>query len=278
MNLYVSADMEGTAGVCSWKQCDPSDAHEYPVYRRYMSQEVRAAVDGAREAGIENVLINDSHWEMRNLLFDELPEDDRLHVISGTRKPFSMGQGLDAGFDAVFLTGYHAKAGDPATLAHTMSDTVVYRVSVNGTPCSEGLLFAALAGSYGVPVTLVTGDRTIVEELTRALPWAIGVPVKEAIGFSAVESLTPHAAQAAIREGARAAVEGLAKARPFTFAAPYELVLETVTVEQADFIELMPRFERVGGRAVRFLCEDYRSTMLAFIAATRLGSAANTVA
>ena len=143
MKLYISADMEGTAGVCSWKQCDPSDTHEYPVYRRYMSQEVRAAIDGAREAGAEMVTVNDSHWDMRNLLFDELPGDDDLRVISGARKPLSMGQGLDAGFDAAFFTGYHAAAGEAATLAHTYSSDV-YRVSVNGIACSEALLHAAL--------------------------------------------------------------------------------------------------------------------------------------
>ena len=59
MNLYISCDMEGTAGVCSWKQCDPSDAHEYPVFRRYMTREVRAAIEGAREAGVRRVLVND---------------------------------------------------------------------------------------------------------------------------------------------------------------------------------------------------------------------------
>ncbi len=169
MNLYISCDMEGTAGVCSWKQCDPSDTHEYPIFRRYMTREVRAAIEGAREAGARRVLVNDSHWAMRNLLFDELPDDDELRVISGAPKPWSMAAGIDSGVDAAFFTGYHAKAGDAATLAHTYSEAI-YSVSVNGTLCSEALLNAALAGSFGVPVVLITGDRTIVEETTKALP------------------------------------------------------------------------------------------------------------
>jgi D-amino peptidase len=268
--------MEGTAGVCSWKQCDPSDAHEYPIFRRFMTREVRAAVDGARDGGARGIVVNDSHWSMRNLLFDELPADSEVQVISGAPKPWSMMQGL-AEADAVFFTGYHAKAGDCATLAHTFSESI-YSVSVNGTPCSEALLNAALAGSLGIPVVLITGDRTIVEESIKAMPWAVGVAVKDAIGFSAVNSLTPHAACEAIRAGAREAIRRIERAQPFRFDAPFELTIETAAVEHADYIELMPGFTRIGGRAVSFESNDYRTVLEAFIAATRIAAAANPIA
>ncbi len=269
--------MEGTAGVCSWKQCDPSDTYEYPIFRRSMTSEVGAAISGAREAGARKFLVNDSHWSMRNLLFDELPEDDDLRVISGAPKPWSMAQGLDDSIEAAFFTGYHAKAGDCATLSHTFSEAV-YAVAVNGTPCSEALLNAALAGTHGVPVVLVTGDRTVVDESTRAMPWAVGIAVKDAIGFSAVNSLTPQAAREAIHAGAREAIGRIDRARPFLFDSPYELTIETAGVEHADYIELLPGFARVGGRAVRFTCGDYPTLLQAFIAATRIAAAADIVA
>ena len=272
--VYVSCDMEGTAGVCSWNQVDPSNAHEYPIYRRYMTQEVRAAIEGARDGGATDILVNDSHWSMHNLLFDELPGDEDVRILSGAPKPRSMGQGLDGTFSGVFLTGYHAKAGDSAALAHTMTD-LVYSVTVNGIACSEALIFSALAGSYGVPVLLVTGDRTIVDEIAKYLPWAVGVAVKDSVGFSAVNSLTPKAAQDAIRDGARAAMARLDSAQPFTFDPPYELIVETQGVEHADMIELMPEFRRIGTRAVSFGANDYRTLLRAFIVATRIGAAAN---
>jgi D-amino peptidase len=275
MKVYVSCDMEGTAGVCAWRQCDPSDTFEYPTYRRYMTQEVRAAIDGARDAGATGVLVNDSHWDMRNLVWDELPQDDGVRVITGTRKPWSMGQGLDHTFAAAFFTGYHAKAGDAATLSHTYSPETIYDVRVNGTSCSEALLTAALAGSYGVPLVLVTGDRRIVDEVIAVMPWCVGVVVKEAVGFSSVNSLTPQAAQAAIRDGAREAMGRVAHAKPFVFEPPFELLIETVNVENADFIELMPGFARTGTRAVRFAADTYPALMSAFVVATRLGGAAN---
>jgi D-amino peptidase len=269
--------MEGTAGVCSWKQCDPSDVHEYPTFRRDMTREVRAAIEGARDGGALGLIVNDSHWSMRNLLFDELPDDDDLTVISGAPKPWSMMQGLDADADAVFFTGYHAKAGDCATLSHTFSESI-YSVTVNRVPCSEALLNAALAGSYGVPVVLITGDSTIVEESLRAMPWAVGVAVKDAIGFSAVSSLTPEAAREAIRAGAREAMGRIGRAKPFVFDSPLELTIETTAVEHADFIELIPGFTRIGGRSVRFTSSEYPSLLEAFIAATRIAAAANPIA
>jgi D-amino peptidase len=242
-----------------------------------MTAEVAAAIAGAREGGAQSIVLNDSHWSMHNLLLDELPGDGDLRVVSGAPKPWSMVQGLHDATDAVFFTGYHAKAGDCATLSHTYSEAI-YSVSVNGTPCSEALLNAALAGSYGVPVVLITGDRTIVEETTRAMPWAVGVAVKEAIGFSAVDSLTPAASCEAIRSGAREAMSRIGKAKPFVFQPPLQLTIETASVEHADFIELMPGFSRIGGRAVRFVADEYPLLLRAFIAATRIAAAANVIA
>lgn len=273
MRLYISADMEGTAGVCSWAQVDPSNPHEYPVYRRYMTREVAAAITGARESQPCDVTVNDSHWDMRNLMWDELPTDVR--VISG-RKPLSMAQGAAERFDAAFFTGYHSAVGvADSVLAHTYSNEVFYNVYVNGTACTEALLNAALLGAYGTPVALITGDRAIVEATLVEMPWATGVIVKESIGYFAANSLTPQAAYDAIQAGAREAMAGVAKAKPFTFQPPIELVIETAGVQHADFIELLPRFERTGGRTVRFVSDDYETAFRAFIVAMRLGGAAN---
>jgi D-amino peptidase len=269
--------MEGTAGVCSWMQCDPSNTVEYPIYRRYMSQEVRAAIDGARAGGATDVLVNDSHWDMRNLLWDELPSDVR--VISGSRKPFSMAEGIDRGFAGAFFTGYHAKVGDEnGALAHTYTADVLYNVRVNGIACSEALFNAAMAGYHGIPVLLVSGDRTIVEDVRTHMPWVAGVIVKESIGHYATDSLTPRSAQNAIRAAAREAMLHAADAKPFVFEPPIVMELETTRVEQADFIELMPGFERIGGRTLRFAHDDYATIFRAFVAAFRLGGAATAVA
>jgi D-amino peptidase len=274
MRIYISADMEGTATVCSWAQVDPSNRHEYPIYRRYMTREVNAAIEGARDAGASEFLVNDSHWDMRNLLWDELPDDVR--VVSGARKPLSMAQGAERRFDAAFFTGYHGKIGEAnAVLSHTYSDATFYDVRVNGTACTEALLNAGILGLYGTPVVLVTGDRATIETVTAALPWVTGVVVKDAIGYYSANSLTPVAACNAIRDGAREALKALPHAKPFTFQSPIELVIEAAKTEQADFMELLPKFERIGGRAVRFCHDDYHVVFRAFLSAMRIGGAAN---
>jgi D-amino peptidase len=274
VKLYISADMEGTAAVASWTQVDPKNTTEYPYYRRLMSLEVRAAIDGARAAGATDVLVNDSHSSMRNVLWDELPDDVRM--IYGNRKPFSMNEGIDASFAAAFFTGYHAGVGEAdGTLDHTYSPDTVYAVRVNGIRCSEGLLNAALAGSYGVPVVLVTGDRVTVESLARHLPWIRTVATKEAIGRFAVNSLSPEFARRRIAAAAREAIERVGEAKPFVFDAPIDLEIDFTGTQNADFAELIPGVERIGGRTVRYVHDDFRVAFRTFMAAMRLGGAAN---
>lgn len=274
MKLYISADMEGTATVASWTQVDPKNLTEYPAYRRLMSLEVRAAIDGARAAGATGVLVNDSHAAMRNVLWDEMPTDIRM--IYGNRKPFSMTEGIDSTYAAAFFTGYHAGVGDAnGTLAHTYSPDTLYNVRVNGVACSETLLNAALVGTYGVPVALITGDRVTCEGARAHLPWLTTVVTKNAIGYFAVDSLSPAEACARIRAGAREAMTRLETARPFVFAAPVVLEIDFVRVENADFAELIPGIERIGGRTIRYVHDDYRVVFRTFLAAMRLGAAAN---
>lgn len=274
MRLYISADMEGTAAVASWTQVDPANTTEYPYYRRLMSLEVRAAIDGARGAGVDEILVNDSHASMRNVLWDELPPDVR--VIYGNRKPFSMSEGIDAGFDAAFFTGYHAAVGTrDGVLDHTYTSETLYATRINGKTCSEAMLNAGVLGWYGVPVVLVTGDRATIDQLQAEMPWVVGVVVKDSIGRYATNSVSPERARELIRDGARAGIERRAQARPYTFAAPIELQLDFVYTHNADFAELIPGFERIGGRTVRFVHDDYRTVFRAYVAAFRLGAAAN---
>jgi len=275
LKLYISCDMEGTAAVSNWVQCDPSNTTEYPYYRRLMSQEVRAAIDGARGAGATEVLINDSHSSMRNVLWDELPDDVRM--IYGNRKPYSMVQGVSPEFSCVFFTGYHGAAGAAnAALEHTYTPSVIYTIRMNGQPCSEATINAALAGYHGVPVTLITGDRATIEHAKVQMPWITGVIVKESIGKFVVDSISPASARNAIADGAREAMGKIAEAKPYVFEPPVTMEIDFVLSEQADNVELMPGFERIGGRTVRFVHDDYRTIFRAFIAAFRLGATAGT--
>jgi D-amino peptidase len=277
MKLYISCDMEGVAGVCSWEQVDARTPHsEYAIYRRWMTREVNAAIEGARKAGAIDVLINDSHGPMRNLDFEELPSDVR--VLSGNRKPFSMVQGIDETFTGAFFTGYHGAIGDAnAVLCHTYTPSLVYGLRINGVNCSEATLNAALLGHFGVPLLLVTGDRTTVEGVQAQMPWVHGVIVKESIGNFAANSITPVASQQLIREAAfevmsEAQNTKAAAQKLFRFEAPIVLDLDVLRVEQADSLELIPGFERRGPRSVRITHNDYPTIFKAFVLALRVGA------
>jgi D-amino peptidase len=274
MKLYISSDMEGVAGVCAWEQVDARTPHpDFEAFRRYYTQEVCSAVEGARAGGATGMLINDSHGPMRNLLLEELPADVR--VIFGNRKPFSMVQDANAGFDGAFFIGYHGAAGDAdAVLCHTYTPSVIYEVGVNGVRCSEATLNAGLLGYYGVPLLLVTGDRTTVESVQQQMPWVGGVVVKESIGNFAANSLTPGASQRAIRRGAEDAVRNAAQSKPFRFDPPLSLDVQLVTAAQAHLVATIPGFERTGSRSVRFVHDDYAVVFKAFVATWRLGAQA----
>jgi D-amino peptidase len=274
MNLYISSDMEGVAGVCAWQQVDGRTPHpEYEIYRRYYTQEVSSAIDGARAGGAAGVLVNDSHGSMRNHLLDELPADVR--VIFGNRKPFSMVQDADGDFAGAFFIGYHGAAGDAdAVLCHTYTPSIIYDVRVNGVRCGEATLNAGLLGFYGVPLLLATGDRTTVEGITQQMPWVRGVVVKESIGNFAADSMMPAAAQRAIKREAQVAIAGAATAKPFCFEPPITLDVEFVTAAQAHLVATIPSFERTGPRSVRFVHDSYPVVFKAFVATWRLGAQA----
>lgn len=274
MKLYISGDMEGVAGVCAWEQVDARTPHpEYATYRRFYTQEICSAIEGARAAGAGDVLVNDSHGPMRNLLLDELPPGVR--VISGNRKPFSMVQDSDGGFDGAFFVGYHGAAGDAdAVLCHTYTPSVIYEVRLNGIRCSEATINAALLGYFGVPVLLASGDRTTVEGIQAQMPWVRGAIVKDSIGNFAANSLLPAAAQQLIRREAEAAVRDAAAARPYRIEPPITLEVQLATAAQAHLVGAIPGFERTGSRSVSFTHDAFPVVFKAFVATWRLAATA----
>jgi len=219
MKVLISADMEGTCGVTSWTQVTPPEyggeaisGAEYERARLRMTREVNAAVEGALAAGAEEVIVNDSHDGMRNLVPEEL--HPAVRFISGNDKELGMVQGIhEPGIGALFYTGYHAKAGTPnAPLAHTWTG-YVNDVRIDGVSTGEFGINALVAGHFGAPVTLVTGDDKAVAQVQALLgEQVVGVVVKEGYStFSAIH-LHPTKAQELIRQGAQAAVRRAAKA------------------------------------------------------------------
>ena len=130
MKIFISADIEGIAGVMRPEQCSPGHA-EYQLARGLMEQEVNAAIDGAFAGGATEVVVADSHAQMTNLRAENI--DARARLVQGKPRGLSMVEGLEQQpFDGLFFIGYHSAAGEPGVLAHTINGRAFWRIHING--------------------------------------------------------------------------------------------------------------------------------------------------
>lgn len=248
VKVFISADMEGIAGVVTPEQLGPS-GFEYGRFREFMTAEVLAAIEGAREAGATDFVVADSHGNMQNLLIERLPADVR--VVRGSPRPLSMMEGIDSTFAAALFIGYHAAAtNQQGVRAHTMSSARYAAVQLNGTPIAESGMNAAIAGHFGVPIVMVSGDDAAVAEVQALIPGVAGAVVKRAIGFHAAETMTPEAARALIRERARAGVANRTGIRPHVLATPVRLDLTFKNYRPAEILAYLPIVERTADRTI----------------------------
>lgn len=248
MRVYISSDIEGAAGIVDWGQVIPGRP-EFEIGRRLLLGEVNAAIEGAIDAGATHVLVNDSHHSMQNMPPGELAGG--AAYLSGRHKPLYMMEGLDGGFDAVFMVAYHGSIGaERAALSHTYNPRAVYEVRLNGTPVGESALNALVALHHGVPVALVTGDEVTAEEGRRFSPSVEAVVVKRSVTRLAAESLHPDRARELIRAGARRALERAAEIGPPRIDLPATIEVDLLTADMAELATAVRGVERVRPRTV----------------------------
>ena len=270
MKVYISSDMEGTAGIVDWQQCvGPGAAYERG--QRLLLAEVNAAIDGAVAAGAESVLVNDSHSSMQNLPPDELHGD--AEYLSGRHKPFYMMQGLDSSFDAALFVSYHASAGTAGVLSHTYNPAAIAQVRLNGVVVGESGINALVAAGHGVPVALITGDQYVGPEIEPFCPGIEVVQVKRAVGRTAAHSLHPHEACARILAGAERALHQVSAGQIASpgIDLPARLEVDFRTEEMADMATWLDgRVTRHGTRTATFTDDDPLRLYQTFVAAVYL--------
>ncbi|MCQ4079641.1 M55 family metallopeptidase [Streptomyces sp. RB6PN25] len=233
MKIFISSDMEGTAGVVDWSQCRAPEP-EYAYYRGLLQQEVNASIEGAAAAGATAFLVNDSHSKMVNLRPDALAH--RARYLSGRHKPLYMMQGLDSSFDAVFFVSYHGSMSSRAsTLSHTYNPLAISEVRLNGVVTGESGINALVALGHGVPVVLVTGDDTTASETQAFCPGVTSAVVKTSVSRFAADSMHPQEACETIRAAAETAVRRVKDAAPPRIELPATL---TVQFRNADLAEM----------------------------------------
>jgi D-amino peptidase len=261
MRVYISADIEGIGCIVRQEQSSPG-GREFAWARKMMTEEVNAAARGAFDGGATEVVVADSHNVGLNLIPEDL--DERVSIIMGSPRPLSMMEGVDTGFDAAFLVGYHGMAGTAdSTIVHIFMGRIA-EVRVNDFPIGEIGISAALAGHYSVPVALVTGDENTVAEAVKLLDGIETVEVKKGIGAYAALCLPPKRSRTLIYEGARRAMSRKKDWHPFRVEGEVDLRVRFTTASAADRALHIPGVERVNGRTVRFLASDFIEAFRAF--------------
>lgn len=271
MKLLIAVDMEGATGVVSWDHVDPKTA-EYQRFRHLLTADVNAAIEGALEAGIEDIQVSDGHWNSGNVLIEELNPHARLNT--GTPSPFSMVQCVQDGIDAAFFVGYHARVGTlHAILDHTWSSSRVANVWLDGRLMGETALNGAVCGAFGAPVLLVTGDQSVAAEAREWIPGIETAIVKTACGRFAAQCLPLAATQPLIRSAACRAAKrflGGQGPQPLKVGTPVTLRIEFAGSQMGDMASLLPGAVRLDGRTIEFESPDMPSAYQRFRAAVTL--------
>lgn len=262
MNVFISADVEGVAGVASWDQILPG-REDYAVGRALMAGEVNAAIEGAMAGGADRVVVNDAHAGMTNLLPESI--DRRARLVSGRHKPLYMLQGLDSSFEAAFFVGYHGAIGEPeAILSHTYSPRAIWEAKVDGRVVGEIGLNALVCEYFGVPIRLVSGDQVTVREARETVPGVHGAEVKRSFGRYSAESVSPAEARALIRREAEASLRALPSVEPVR--RPVTVELTFLVADMASMAEWIRGVDRLGPRTVSFRAADGLEAYGAFYA------------
>ena len=254
MKVFISADIEGTAGITDWNEAR-KEQPDYAEFQAYMTDELVAACEGAYAAGATEIVVKDAHSSARNLILSKLP--DYVQIIRGwSGHPDLMMFGLDASFDAALYTGYHNKAGSETNpLAHTLTGRVS-RLLINGEVASEFTLNALCAGRYGVPSVFLSGDQGMCDEAKALTPGIATVATSQGFG-PATLSLSPARAVTAIRDGAEQALSrSFDQCLPPT-AARYELIVEFTNPVDAYEGSWYPGVTQIAPRSLRFEAADF---------------------
>ena len=254
LKVYISADMEGVVGAVTGDQLGPT-GFEYGRFREFMTSEVLAAIEAAREMGATEILVSDSHGNGENLLIERLPAD--IQLVRSWPRPLMMMEGIDESFDAAIFLGYHSSTTNTRGVrAHTMSSANLTAVRLNGIEMLEAGINAAIAGDFGVPVVMISGDDAVVDEARAVIGDMEGAVVKWSLGFHSARTIMPEAAYELIREKTRAALARLDDFQPYRLEGPIELEVSFKNYMPAELMAYLPIVERVDAHTIRFVGRD----------------------
>ena len=257
MKLFISSDMEGATGVVHIDQLMPK-GNGYDKACNWLTSDINAAIEGACDAGVDEILVNDGHGIMRNVILDKL--DSRASLVMGpaTYKPLIQLDGIDETYDAAFFIAYHSKVGTKGgLLLHTYVGRTVHEIRLNGKPLGESGLNAAVAGHYNVPVVLITGadelEREIREDMGNEILFA---EVKKTFGRETAICLPPKRTHELIKAKAKEAIANAKSIKPIKVNSPITIEVDTHHREMTDkAVRFCTEVKRVGDRTFQAVAD-----------------------
>lgn len=252
MRIFISVDMEGIAGVVHDDHTSRK-GQDYEQARRLMTGEANAAIQGALQAGAKEIIVNDSHSTMRNIMIESLMKEATL--ISGSPKKYGMLEGIDCNVDAAVFVGYHTKIGSQGILNHSYDERTVAGIKINGEEFGEFGINALVAGEFDVPVVFVSGCNLLTEEAKFHIPEITAIEVKRTINRTASENLHPEVARSRIEAGVADALRNQ-KVTPYRLDADaFTFDLKFSCTLFADVAAMLPIVKKVNPTTVQFVTD-----------------------
>jgi D-amino peptidase len=271
MRVFISIDMEGVSSIVDSSEVDRNNS-EYGYARKLMVGDLNAAIKGAKDAGVDEIVVSDAHGSMRNLRPEDV--DPKAVLVRGSPKPWNMMEGLDDSFDAALYVGYHSMRNTPlGILCHTISSSIVDGIWINGRETGEFGLNSALAGTYGVPSVFLAGDYAATQEAEAFVPGITTATIKWAVGRKSAKCLHPDESCKLITAKVKKALTS-SYPEPRRVKEPVEVRIKYGSETMCDLVSLMPSFNRVDGRTMTGIFKDYRMAVSALRASIYLAGAA----
>ena len=274
MKILISCDMEGISGVVDESQTDYR-SQSYAATQSRLMNEINAVIEGFFDGGATEVIVNDSHGTMTNLIPEKL--DQRVMFISGFPKKLGMVQGVEFGVKGIALIGYHSMANTfQSPIPHTYAGRIS-ELKINDRKYGEIGLNALLAGHFKTPIILVSGDDKTIQEAQTILGDVKTVITKWGLSAFSAVNFSMQEVKEELRKAAKDAVKNIEKFEPYILPPPYKLEVHFHETGFADIAEFIPGTRRIDPTGISFESNDFYENFKAFISICRISSTVNYV-
>ena len=261
MKVYISVDMEGLTGIAHWDEVTRTKP-DYPPFVDEMMNEVRAACEGANQAGAKEIWIKDAHATGRNINFNNLPENVTI-IRSFNGHPYCMMQEIDNSFDAALMIGYHSfGSSDGNPLSHTMDDSFI--IKLNGEYASEFLINSYTAALVNVPVVFVSGDIGLCEHAKKINSNIKTVGLKKGVGNSVI-SIHPKLAFDRIKQGAEDSLKGNVNDCRIKLPGRFEVEISFFNHAKAYKASFYPGIKKISPTNLLYETDEYFEVLRMFM-------------